>query len=127
MAAHAFPKVERLKSRKIITTLFDKNQSKSFSQYPMRVVWIENDVVPQSVQVAFSVPKRAFKRAVDRNRIRRMMSEAYRLHKTPLYEGLAERTPNYSLMLIYVAKEILPYTTIEESMRSLIRRFVKFS
>lgn len=127
MSVLTFPNVERLKSRKIIATLFDKNSSKSFSQYPIRVVWVENTSSEQSVQVAFSVPKRAFKRAVARNRIRRLMQETYRLNKESLHNGLDERVQRYSLMLIYVAKEELPYTTINEAMRSLMRRFVKFA
>jgi ribonuclease P protein component len=127
MSALTFPNVERLKSRKIIATLFDKNSSKSFSQYPIRVVWVENTLSEQSVQIAFSVPKRAFKRAVARNRIRRLMQETYRLNKESLHIGLDSRVQRYSLMLIYVAKEELPYTTINEAMRSLMRRFVKFA
>jgi ribonuclease P protein component len=127
MSALTFPNVERLKSRKIIATLFDKNSSKSFSQYPLRVVWVENTVSEQSVQIAFSVPKRAFKRAVARNRIRRLMQETYRLNKESLHAGLDAREQRYSIMLIYVAKEELPYATINEAMRSLMRRFVKFA
>ncbi len=127
MSSLTFPNVERLKSRKIIATLFDKNSSKSFSQYPLRVVWVENTVSAQNVQVAFSVPKRAFKRAVARNRIRRIMQETYRLNKESLFMGLADREQKYSIMLIYTAKEELPYTTINEAMRSLMRRFVKFA
>ena len=126
---HSFQvhKKERLKSASIISQLFEKGQS--FSRYPLRLVWMEqkqaNDSFP--VQVAFSVSKRKFKLAVDRNRIKRQMREAWRLNKHLLYEKVDNGGVNYALMIIYVAKEKAPYAEVEKNMQKMIRKFIQLS
>ncbi len=87
MPDFTFKRAERLKSRKVIEQLFKQGQS--FAQYPLRIVWVEM-AEPRSefpAQFALSVSKKKFKRAVDRNRIRRLVREAYRLNKHVLYRG----------------------------------------
>ncbi len=125
---HSFPKQERLKSRKIISHLF--KGAHSFSAYPLRPVWhilpaADLNTVP-SVQFAFTVPKKSFPHAVDRNRLRRQMREAFRLQKHLLIQGLAERNDSnsYAMMLLYTAKEPLPYETIAASIQKIIRKFL---
>jgi ribonuclease P protein component len=68
-----------------------------------------------TTQVLFSVPKRQFKDAVDRNLIRRRMKESYRLHKQLLIG-------NYSIAFIYIGKEIENYKIIEKGMKSALRK-----
>lgn len=120
-----FKKDERLCSVKVIETLFDRKNSANggvFS-YPMRVVFQpqisaedDSDISTQNpTQVLFSVPKRQFKHAVDRNLIRRRMKEAYRLHKQLL-------TENFSIAFIYIGKGIEDYKAIEKGMKSALKK-----
>ncbi|MBK8426159.1 MAG: ribonuclease P protein component [Lewinellaceae bacterium] len=92
---HTFSRSERLKSRTLISRLF--KDSHSYVAYPLRVVWLEHpapahpDKQVSTVKVVISVPKRHFKTAVARNRLKRQIREAYRLHKHLFYEKLAGR------------------------------------
>ena len=125
MTEFTFHRGERLKSRKVIGRMFGAGQS--FGQYPLRLVWIplEASSGPFPVQVAFSVPKKKFKSAVQRNRIRRQMREAWRLNKHRLYQVLQGDPASYAFMIIYIAAEGLPYRDIEQATRQMIRRFLK--
>jgi ribonuclease P protein component len=125
MPDHTFRRDERLKSRKVIQRLF--KEGNSFSQYPLRLVWltVAERRGDSPVQFSVSVPKKKFKRAVQRNRIRRQVREAYRLNKHRLYRMLEAEAVQGAFMVIYTAAEALPYEQIEAAMRGLIRRFAK--
>jgi ribonuclease P protein component len=132
-----FRRTEHLKSEKIISQLF--KSGKSFSCYPMRLVYSEIDPLSIStpnklkptecppILFSLSVSKKNFKHAVDRNLLRRRVREAYRLHKHWLYTALND--PNvatrkhFAFMLIYTAKEILPYAEIEKGIRKMVSKF----
>ncbi|MEN0051813.1 MAG: ribonuclease P protein component [Bacteroidota bacterium] len=119
-----FSKNERLKSTKTIEQLFRKGNS--FAKYPLRLVWLEQEnKVDAPVQITFSVPKKKFKKAVDRNRIKRQIREAWRLNKHELLEQIPSKS--YAFMLIYTAKEPFIYADIEKSMKKIIHKFVKVS
>ena len=132
MPSCTFHKEERLKSRKIISGLF-KN-GRSLSAYPLKVIWNEVPVPHPGYpfQFALTVPKRSFPKATQRNRIRRQIREAFRLNKHMLYEQLPaltydrqKDTRQYAIMVIYVAKEALPYQSIEEATQKWIGIFIK--
>ncbi|MEN0004284.1 MAG: ribonuclease P protein component [Bacteroidota bacterium] len=125
MTSFQFKTGERLKSKKVIDSLFKEGQS--FGQYPLRIVWMASDQLKSDflAQFALSVPKRKFPKAVHRNRIRRQVREAYRLNKHKLYRGLEKHEQQYAIMVLYVAKEALPYATIENAMKGIIHRFLK--
>jgi len=127
-----FTRQERLKSRKTIARLF--KEGNSFVAYPLRVVWLEIEREGEkggekvrggeedfTTQVAISVSKRIFKNAVDRNRLKRRIREAYRLHKHEFYEKLADRA--VALMLTFIAKEDLAFAEIEAGVKKMIRKF----
>jgi ribonuclease P protein component len=128
---NTFRREERLKSEKIITQLF--REGHSFSCYPLRLVYSEfkNPLITEGVsfpiQVSFSVPKKSFKSAVVRNRLRRRMREAYRIHKIELYNYLNTNilylNKKFAFMLLYTSKEELPYADIEKGILKMILKF----
>ncbi len=125
MPKHTFKRGERLKSRKEIGLLFG-GKSRSFAQYPLRLVWRLMDERKSEfpIQFAVSVPKRRFKHAVQRNRIRRRIQEAYRLHKSALLSELSiEDAQQIAWMVLYTGKEEVAYEEIEEAMLNIMRRF----
>lgn len=119
-------RAERLKSRKAIEGLFS-GASPSFGQYPLRLVYQKAEAARAGfpVQAAFSVPKRKFKRATDRNHIRRKVREAWRKHKHRLYLKLEEGEA-YDFMILYTAKEPAPFDEIERAVNIMIKRFLKY-
>jgi ribonuclease P protein component len=96
----------------------------SFLSYPLKIVWKPNENLPfdYPVQVGFSVPKRLFKHACDRNRLKRLMRETYRLKKSELYSSLDHSGKRIGLMIVYIAKDLLPYSKMETAMAKVIER-----
>ena len=96
-------------------------------QYPLRLVWrpMERRRSDFPVQMTVSVSKKRFKRAVDRNRIKRLVREAYRLQKPQLYEQLGETDEQLAWMIIFVGKEMPEYRRVEKAMRKLRTKFFR--
>lgn len=107
-------KAEKLKSRKIIEALFV--DGKSINKSPLKVYYLPN-LKSKVSQVSFAVPKRNFKHAVDRNRIKRQLREAYRLNKHLL---LANNDAKFSFLFLYVGKESPRYESLETAMKFLL-------
>lgn len=117
-----FPREERLKSVKEIAGLFEKGHT--FLCYPVKVVWTEK--TPDSeypIKVAFSVSKKNFKKANERNSLKRKMKEAYRLTKWRTGEQIKNRSLN--CIFIYIAREKLPYAVIEKAIRDALNRMAR--
>ncbi len=117
---YSFKKEERLCSKKLIEELF--HNGSSFLLYPFRVVWLKHDLlVPFPVQVIINVPKRRFKKAVDRNLIKRRIREAYRLNKlTDIYQHLCNTTGQLLLGIHYVGKTIEEFNVIEKKLKTVL-------
>jgi len=120
---HTFPKEEHLCRKKLIDELFGK-QGSSFGVYPLRIVWLKSaQATTAPPQVLISVSKRTFKRAVDRNRLKRLIREAYRLNKYRLVEQ-----PNghfvAQLAIIYTGKEKSPLALVEKKLISAFQRLL---
>jgi ribonuclease P protein component len=115
-------KKERLKSAKSLTRLF--KEGKSFAVYPLRVYYLEVAVTEEreGLKCAFSVPKRLYRKAVDRNRLKRQMREAYRLNKSDLHFWAQEHP--LDLMLIYYSPEPHTYKKIEQAAQRILLRLV---
>ena len=100
--SYTFKKDERLSSRKAITSLFE--DGKAFTIKPFRVFWKYCDSeISYPAQMAVSVSKRNFKKAVDRNRIKRLIKEAWRYNKHILYKQLKHNNSHIILMLVYTS------------------------
>ncbi len=103
---------EKLKSRKQIKGLFLKNRH-VFS-YPVKLIWApSNKVEDFPVRLLVSVSKRSFKKAVDRNRMKRIIREAYRKNKSIIYSEISQDENQNLLGILYVAKELLAYDEVE--------------
>ena len=127
MIPATFKKEERLTNKKTFDLLFNKGSS--ISVPPFRLIWIEDRTNSSSpVQLGISVPKRSFAKAVDRNKIKRRIREAYRKNKHLLYEIVKKGNHTIALMIIYTAKDQLPYDEIEKKMIvSLHKLIAQFS
>jgi ribonuclease P protein component len=114
---------EKLKSEKLISKLF--LEGKSVSAYPLRMVYLkaifDEDI---KVKAGVSVSKRNFKRAVDRNRIKRLLREAYRLQKGTFFNNM---TTQYAFMILYIGKEKPTYLEVEAKMTQLLQKFIEKS
>ncbi len=118
----ALPKSNKLKSIVAITHLF--NEGKQDFNYPLKLVYMRRPRGQQfeTFKVAVSVPKKIFKKAVDRNLIKRKIREAIRLNQQHL-TAYCERTMTcIDFMLIYTCKEICPYQQIDKAVRSLFEK-----
>ncbi len=116
-----FTKAERLSSKVAIDTLF--TTGKSFHNSPFKIFWLEVAESISPVQIVISVPKRLFKSAVDRNRLKRLLREAYRKNKNVLLEKLENKKVH--LMFIYTSKTMVEYREAEEKMILALERLNK--
>lgn len=125
MSLYTLNKKERLKSRLLIKSLFDKGQS--FGAYPLRWIWLrveESENQSNPILFTVSVAKRKFPKAVQRNAIKRLVREAYRLHKPALLQKIPKNS-QYALMVLYVAKEKQTFEVIEKAMKKAVIQFEK--
>lgn len=144
-------KSDKLKSTKAIEQLF--KEGKSFSAFPFRVLYLEalhpesrgpassplqttakyTEAGPQDssrrasgyLQTAFSVSKKHFKKAVDRNRIKRLMREAWRLQKNVLASKINGNNKNLKVFIIYTGNELPEYDLVVEKTATVIKRLIK--
>jgi ribonuclease P protein component len=120
-----YKKKVRLRSKKLIEKLFENNQS--ISKYPLRMVWMQVDDLPEDVswQIAVSVSKKRFKHAVKRNLLKRRMREAIRLNIVALQNILQKKDKRLALMLIYTANDIKTYQTIESALNQIFLKLIE--
>ena len=120
--SNTFHKSERLCSQILIKNLFA--QGTVFTQYPFKIISQSTDCNTASpIQLIITVSKRNFKKAVDRNRIKRLIREAYRKNKIALYTAL--KTKKCLLAIIYTSKQELTYQEIELKIILTLQRLIK--
>ncbi|NJN49959.1 MAG: ribonuclease P protein component [Polaribacter sp.] len=116
-----FKKYERLKSKKLIAQLYEHGFA--FNEYPLRIIFLpikHESKVP--ILTGITVSKRFFKNAVDRNRLKRLMREAYRHQKPNLYQQTSDE---YICMISYIGKRKITYQEIFFVMEKLLKKFVE--
>lgn len=119
-----FTKLERLKNHKLIDKLF--SQGNWFYEYPYKVFYLSTSLsIDSSAQLLISVPKRNFKNAIKRNRVKRLTRESYRKKKFILYEHLQLTNSQCAIGLIFTGKEIPSYQFIEIKIILILHRLVK--
>lgn len=116
-------KHERLKSRKLLEQMF--KEGKSFFVHPIKVYYQPLPAeATVSLQAAFGVSARAFKKAVDRNRIKRLLREAYRLQKPMLATAITNSDKKLAVFFLYVGKELPEYELVKEKMEVILNRLI---
>lgn len=118
-------KKERLCSRTLIEKLFHKGGSRSMAAFPLRLVYMlaDSGSAAPSAQMLVSVPKRCFKRAVKRNRVKRQVREAYRKNKATVYGGLEGRDgASLSMAFIWLDDKLWPSSDVDAKVANLMQR-----
>jgi ribonuclease P protein component len=116
-----YSKIEKLKRKRIIDNLF--NEGKSVVVFPLRLVYIKTEFhEPVKIKCGVSVSKRNFKKAVDRNRVKRLVREAYRLNKNNYFNNI---TAQYALMILYIGNDKPSFEQTDKAMKKLLEKFVK--
>ncbi len=117
----SFKKIEKLKSEKLIEKLF--SEGKSVAVYPLRLVYLKTTFDdPVKIKTGVTVSKRNFKTAVARNRIKRLMREAYRLNKSKYFDNISDQ---YAFMILYIGKTGTDFQTVSKKMNTLMEVFLK--
>jgi len=121
---NSFPKSEHLCGEKRIARLF--TQGDAFIAYPLRVVYLlEPKKDTETVSVMVNVPKKRFKRAVKRNRLKRLMREAYRLNKQEITAKLSEKELQMHIAFNYVSDDELDFAQVEKKMKVALFRLIE--
>ena len=118
------PKEQRLYKKKAIQLLFEKG--KGFNFYPFRVVVYAHDSEegePSIPRFLVSVSKKRFHHAVKRNRVKRLVREAWRRNKSEIIVNCEKKQITFDVALVYTATAILPYEDIEKKIKQLSLRF----
>lgn len=116
----SFKKKERLCSKKVIDRLFTEGES--FLAFPIKVIYKVTELPDDNVavQAGFSVSKRNFKRAVKRNRIKRLMREAYRLNRQKLTASMQQQ--QLAVFFIFIGKELPTFNQLEKAMQKAVNK-----
>jgi len=120
---NTFGKSDKLKSSLEIEALYREN--KYIVAFPLKCYYSFSEISEHksNLRVAFTVPKKTFKLATDRNTIKRRMREAYRLHYKKIFETfLHQKELQLKLFFIYVGKEIPEYRDIEKNIQTILQK-----
>ncbi len=123
MEKSRFRKTERLRSKKQIDLLF--REGKSIRENCVRCLYlVPDEPLPSPVQVMISVPKKLFKKAVDRNLIKRRIRESYRLNKDSLLRLSSGKNKHLILAFLFVHSEMEDYHSIEQAIQKIISKLI---
>lgn len=123
MQKNTLYKSERLNKKKLIERLF-AGGSRSFSVFPLRVVFLSVEEAEAPASILVSVSKRRFKRAVKRNRVKRQIREAYRKNKHELCRRLQAADRKLIVSFIYLSDKLADSAEIESKMKLALARII---
>jgi len=112
----SFSNKQKLKSQKVIDEIFE--EGKSVTVFPLKMVYLYTG---NTNKVGVSVSKKKFKRAVDRNRIKRLMREAYRHNKKMLIDN---NVSGYAFMILYLSRDLPDYKLVNSKTQALLTKFL---
>jgi len=112
-----FPSKYKLKSKLAIEKLF--KEGKTIKNFPLKLVFLSYEFDDSNLKIGFSVPKKLFKKAVDRNRLKRMMREVFRNNKEAIFRHFENST---AIMLIYMHNEKIDLKEMEEKYFQLLEK-----
>ena len=118
MSRYTFGKKEKLCSKLVINKLF--KSGKSFKEFPIRIAYLPLEESDAAAKVLISVPKRRFKKAVSRNKIKRLIRETYRLNKTELIENWQAQGKYFALAFAYIGNDIPDYHDLDGTMKRIL-------
>lgn len=118
---NTFRKGERIYKKSEMEALM--KEGNSFMKSPIRTIWLlKNYSSAFSLRIAISVPKRKIRNAVDRNRIKRLMRESFRLHKHELAAHLLKKNQTLDMLLVYNGNLNPSFTEIEKKIMLILQR-----
>lgn len=123
MSGFSFKKGERITSRKILSSLFTKGES--VYVHPLRILYRRSSGDRYPAAFAVSVPKRLFRKAVDRNLLKRRIREAYRMKKPGFYSGLNAMGRQVHLVILYQDQKKFDYFSIEDALRKGLEKLLQ--
>lgn len=122
MSLLGFPKKEHLTGETRIKKVLSEGDS--FIVFPLRIIFIEQTEKREepAIRILFSVPKKRFKHAVDRNKLKRRLREAYRKNKTILWHDIEERNTTLEIAVLYISNDFYRFDTLNKKIKeSLIK------
>ena len=119
----SYSKEEKLKSRKLLEQLFSKGRS--INIFPLKVFYLQPpEKLDFYIKTGVGVSGRNFKKAVQRNQIKRLLREAYRTEKTALHAFLKEQGKQVAVFILYIDKAAPVFATIKEKMPIALKRLM---
>ncbi len=118
---HTLSKAERLSKKRLIDQLFG-GDGKSLLAFPLRVVYMTTGGGDPTASMLVSVPKKRFKRAVKRNRVKRQVREAYRKNKQVLLPALEAKNESVVMAFIWLGDALVASSVVEEKVHNLLLR-----
>jgi len=123
MSTETLSKGERLNAKKQIEDLF--RSSNAYGKNPFRIIWKVKDVEDEisGVKILVAVPKRKVKKAVQRNRIKRMVREVYRRNKKEINTFIKNKNKECHMGILFVGNPMTTFDSIEKCISDLLKRF----
>ncbi len=116
-----FPKIEKLKSKKTIEALFA--EGKNLREFPIKLIYLKTPFEDGAhFKVGVVAPKKKFKKAVDRNLIKRLLRESYRLNKSLIFNNIEG---NYAFLFLYLGHKAPSFDEVHSAMKKLLEDFLK--
>ncbi|WP_318310993.1 ribonuclease P protein component [Flagellimonas crocea] len=118
---YSFPKKEKLTNKKLFEALF--TEGKNLQAFPVKLIYLNTDHKDgASIKVAVVAPKKRFKTAVERNRIKRLLREAYRLNKPLIFNNIEG---NFAFIFLYLGKKTPSFEEVNVAVKKLLEAFLK--